>query len=380
MTAPTSSGGGARPLGAHRFVRAGAFAWSALGLALVVAAALWLVDIFRLAVVPLVLALFPAAILWPLAVRLKRRLRPALAALILVLGTTVSIFGMLGFFAWLIADQVPAVIDSLREAYDDIRGYLSERFDVGLPDVDELLDRAQGWATGGDLQTVGLSFAIGTLEVLSSLLLIIVALFFYLKDGERLADFAVRLAPARLHGEVAEVGQRVWDTLGGYFRGQLLVAAVDAFFIGIGLVLLGVPLALPLAVLVFFGGLFPIVGAFTAGALAVLVALADRGLVIALAVLALNIVVQQAEGNLLEPLIVGRATRLHPLAIIAALTAGGVTLGILGAFLAVPVTACVTRVVGYLRERPNQRLVSGDGAALLAPSTSTGTGAELAEP
>lgn len=110
------------------------------------------------------------------------------------------------------------------------------------------------------------------------------------------------------------------------------------------------PLALPLTLLVFIGGLFPIVGAFTAGAVAVLIALADGGIGLALAVLVLNIVVQQVEGNVLEPLVVGRATQLHPLAIIVALTAGAVTLGILGAFLAVPIAASVARAVGYLRE------------------------------
>jgi putative heme transporter len=151
------------------------------------------------------------------------------------------------------------------------------------------------------------------------------------------------------------VGDRVWYTLGAYFRGQLIVAAVDAFFIGLGLFLLGVPLALPLALLVFFGGLFPVVGAFTAGALAVLVALADQGLIVALLVLALNVAVQQAEGNLLEPLIVGRATKLHPLAVLVALTAGAVTFGILGAFLAVPVVASLNAGLGFLFTRDMER-------------------------
>jgi predicted PurR-regulated permease PerM len=102
---------------------------------------------------------------------------------------------------------------------------------------------------------------------------------------------------------------------------------------------------------VFFGGLFPIVGAFTAGALAVLVALTDGGLPTAIAVLVINVVVQQVEGNLLEPLVVGRSTQIHPLAVIAALTAGGLTLGILGAFLAVPITACLVRVGSYALEQ-----------------------------
>nr|MBA2730123.1 AI-2E family transporter [Euzebyaceae bacterium] len=120
--------------------------------------------------------------------------------------------------------------------------------------------------------------------------------------------------------------------------------------IGIGLVVLRVPLALPLAVLVFFGALFPIVGAFLAGTVAVLVALATNGLPAALAVLVLILVVQQVEGHLLTPILLGRATALHPLAVIAALTAGGILLGVLGAFLSVPLTASAARAIGYLRE------------------------------
>jgi predicted PurR-regulated permease PerM len=131
----------------------------------------------------------------------------------------------------------------------------------------------------------------------------------------------------------------------------MVVALVDAVAIGIGLVLLGVPLAMPLALLIFLGGFFPIVGAFVSGLLAVLVALADQGLTTALLVLALVVVVQQAEGNLLEPLILSPVLRLHPFLIILAVTVGGVTYGVLGAFLAVPLTACLARIVDYLRGR-----------------------------
>jgi putative heme transporter len=336
----------------HRLARAGVFAWSAIGLLLVVWVTLLALDRVRLAVVPLAIALFPAALLVPLSDWLKRRgLRPALAAAIVVVFFTAALLSLLTFLGWLIANEVPAVIDALREAYTDIQVFVADRFDVTIPGIDELLDRAQEWLTTEQMQARGWTVAATTFELVSGFLLMLVALFFYLKDGDRLADFALSITPERWKNDIAEIGRRVWGTLGGYFRGQLLVAFVDAFFIGLGLFVLQVPLALPLAVLVFIGGLFPIVGAFTAGAVAVLVALADAGLPTALAVLVLNIVVQQAEGNLLEPLIVGRATRLHPLAVLVALTAGAVTLGILGAFLAVPVAASIVRVVAYVREK-----------------------------
>ncbi len=151
----------------------------------------------------------------------------------------------------------------------------------------------------------------------------------------------------------------LWWTLGAYFRAQMLVALVDAVAIGIGLVVLGVPLALPLAVLVFLGGFFPIVGAFVSGFVAVLVALADQGIGTALLVLGLVVLVQQAEGNLLEPLILSPVLRLHPFAVILAVTAGAVTSGVLGAFLAVPMAAIPARVVDYLRGR---RPAAGPGS------------------
>jgi putative heme transporter len=152
------------------------------------------------------------------------------------------------------------------------------------------------------------------------------------------------VAPETSRPRLRRAADRSWDTLGSYFRGQLLVALVDAVFIGIGLLILGVPLAVPLAVLIFFGGLFPIVGAVTTGALAVLVALADAGLTTALIVLGLVLLVQQLESNVLEPLILGKAIDLHPIVVLLAITTGAVTLGILGAFLAVPVAAIIGRV------------------------------------
>jgi hypothetical protein len=142
------------------------------------------------------------------------------------------------------------------------------------------------------------------------------------------------------------VGEQAWLTLGAFFRGQLLIALVDAVAIGIGLALLRVPLALPLAVVVFFGGLFPIVGAVTAGALAVLVALAHGGLGLGLVVLALIVGVQQLEGNVLEPFILGHVVKLHPLIVVLAVTAGAITFGVLGAFLAVPVVAVTGQAGG----------------------------------
>jgi len=341
----------APPLSENRFVRAGVVAWALVGLAAAAVLAALLVAQVRLVVIPLVIALFPAALLTPLVKQLQRvGAPPALAALLVLLGFLAALIGVLSTIGWLVAGELGQVLDTLETSYDDVRRWARDAFDASLPPLDQLRETAGEWASGQQgLQEKATEAAGTTLEVASGILFGLLALFFYLKDGDRIAAWVVSLFPRRAHAHVAEIERRVWHTLGAYFRGQILIAAVDAVFIGVGLLVLGVPLALPLAVLVFIGGLFPIVGAFVAGGVAVLVALADGGVGLALAVLGVNLVVQQIEGNVLEPLIMGRATELHPLAVIAAVTAGGLTLGILGAFLAVPVTAGVARTVGYLR-------------------------------
>jgi putative heme transporter len=348
----------------HRLVRVGVFAWSVVGLCIVFVAMLSVLGTFQLILVPLTIALFPAALLSPISGRLTERgWSSPLAAAVVVLSFLVFVLGLLGALAWLIAGELGDVIESLEVAYVDARTWLNGRFGWDLPPVSEVRNDIDTWVDRLDVSSTASSVAFTTVELLSGFLLGLIALFFYLKDGDRMVSMALRVTPHRRRDDVAEVMRRMWATLGGYFRGQIIVATVDAVLIGIGLVLLGVPLAVPLAILVFFGGLFPIVGAFAAGAVAVLVALADGGVGLAVAVLVLNIVVQQVEGNVLGPLIVGRATQLHPLLVLAALAAGAVGLGIVGAFLAVPITACIVRAAQYFLERD--------------PTTDVGTDAEL---
>lgn len=355
-----------RRLDQHRLVRAGMFAWSVVGLSVVLVIVLWVLGMFQLIVVPLTIALFPAALLSPISGRLTDRgWSSPLAAATVVLSFLVFVLGLLGALTWLIAGELGDVIESLEVAYVDAETWLSGQFGWNLPPVEQVRDDIDTWVSRLDVGSTASSVASTTVELLGGFLLGVIALFFYLKDGHRMVGMALRVTPHRMRDDVAEVLRRMWATLGGYFRGQLLVAAADAVLIGIGLVVLGVPLAIPLSILVFFGGLFPIVGAFAAGAVAVLVALADGGIGLAVAVLVLNIAVQQIEGNVLGPLIVGRATHLHPLLVLASIAAGAVLLGIVGAFLAVPVTACIVRAVQYVLERD--------------PTTDVGTDAELPE-
>jgi predicted PurR-regulated permease PerM len=336
-----------------RWVRVGSRAWVVLAVVALAAVTLVLIARLSLVLVPLVLALFPAALLSPAAGWLKRTgAPPTLVALTLMLTLGGALAACIALIIPPFLAQLPALGDAATQGAETVENVLQDSalpFDLDLQQIrDTLLEDA-----GGSEEVVGrgLDAARGLAEALAGLLLGLVALFFYLRDGRRLWSAGRDLLPARAQAPADELAERVWWTLGAYFRGQLLVALFDAVLIGLGLLLLGVPLTLPLAILVFLGGLFPIVGAFASGLAAVLVALADQGLTTAMLVLALVVVVQQIEGNLLEPLILSRAIALHPLTVIVSVTAGGVLLGVLGAFLAVPVAASVARVLDFLRGR-----------------------------
>jgi predicted PurR-regulated permease PerM len=182
-------------------------------------------------------------------------------------------------------------------------------------------------------------------------ILILVLTFYFLKDGEQLRDWTVCLFAEQRRSMLRELFDRAWGALAAYVQGVFLVATIDAVLIGIVLVLVGVPIALPLIVLTFLAAFFPIVGAVMAGAAATLVALVSGGVVDAAIVLAAIIAIQQLEGNVFYPMVVGKQLKLHPVAILLALTAGGVLAGVAGAFLAIPVAAVVSAVLDVVRTR-----------------------------
>jgi predicted PurR-regulated permease PerM len=186
-------------------------------------------------------------------------------------------------------------------------------------------------------------------------LLILFITFFFLRDGLQLWRFATTLLPRKARRPVMEAGQAAWLTLIAYIRATVIVAFIDAIGIGLALVLLGVDFAVVLAALVFLSSFVPIVGATVSGAVAVLVALVDEGLVTALIVLAAVIFVQQLEGHVLQPLIMGKAVSIHPLAVIVALAAGVVLAGIIGALVAVPIVAVLNTAIRHLHQRGRER-------------------------
>jgi putative heme transporter len=337
-----------------RLLWIGRRAWAVLGVVGVLVVLAYAASKVSVVLSAFVVALFPAALFSPLAERLRTsRVPNVLTALLLVL----LLVGTFVLPAWLI---VPRFVEQMSDLGDAvIRGLnrAQQAVDWNILPTDlkgpsDLADRLLGGGGGDGAVAQGMAALTAVLNTATGLVLVLVILFFALKDGRRLWQAVLDLLPSRHQDEIDLLAQRSWWTLGAYLRGQILVALFDSVFIGLGLWLIGVPLAFPLAVLVFFGALFPIVGSFVAGSVAVLVALADGSLVTALLVLGLILLVQQVEGNVFQPLVMSNIVALHPLVVILSIVAGGILLGVLGAFIAVPVAAITARIVDHLRGRP----------------------------
>ena len=348
-------------------IRIGAYAWAVIGIVGVLLILMIIIGRLTLVVIPLGIALFPAAVLTPLAMRLKDAgLRDAVVAALLVIGTLLVIIGLFTILIPLVAAEIDNISQSVDQGVTQLRDYLqSGPFGLAPIELNDLIARAQEQLQETDfLQTDTVSaVAEQAGRFLTGLIVFVLGLFFYLKDGPYLAAWLRRQFPESVRDDASEVGQRVWTTIGSYFRGQLTVALIDATGIALGMAILRVPLALPVGVLVFFGSLFPVIGAFVSGFVAVIIALATNGLITALIVLGIVLAVQQLEGHVLQPLILGRATHLHPLAVVAALIAGGTVIGIVGAFIAVPVVASAWQAIKYLRTRDERHDPVADNAA-----------------
>ena len=326
---------------------------------LVVVVAGWLVVLalarLRIVVLPVIIALLLATALVPPVEALVRRGLPRLLATWLVLLGSIGVLVAVVFLlAPSVNDEFEDLGPTLSEGRRDIEEWLADGpLELDRDEIQRYIDDAQDQLSGRGGEVVEGVVAGATLvgEVIAGFLLTIVLVFFAVKDSGKFTGFALRAVPARHHDLARAVGNRAWTTAGGYLKGTAVVGLVDASIIGIGLVIIGVPLVLPLAVLTFFGAFFPLVGATVAGAIAAVVALVDGGVGTALLVVGLVVIVQQVEGDVLAPLVLGRAVRLHPVVILVALTAGAVIGGLAGAFLAVPVTAVAVAIGSELGAR-----------------------------
>ncbi|MDX1622255.1 MAG: AI-2E family transporter, partial [Nitriliruptorales bacterium] len=190
----------------------------------------------------------------------------------------------------------------------------------------------------------------GVGRFLTEFFIFLVVTFFYIKDRRKIAQWVAGLIPPAKRDYAIEIMQQTWSTVGGYIRGQAIIAAIDGFFVGRGLFIAGIPLAAALGVLVFLGAFVPVVGSIVAGAAAVAIGLVTKGLAGGLIALAIVVAVQQLEGNLLAPIILGRTVEIHPITVLAAVTAGAVLLGVWGAIIGVPLAASLYRAGSYLRD------------------------------
>ncbi|MEU9002214.1 AI-2E family transporter, partial [Streptomyces sp. NPDC048551] len=348
---------------------------------LVLAATLWVlmrvIGAVRLVVLAFVVALLVTALLQPTVARLHRRgLSQGLATAL----TAICGFIVLGLAAWFVVWQVLDNLDTLsgrlQEGIEELKkGLLNSPFHVTeqqINDVAKNLSDAIGTSTS-EITSKGLQGVTVLVEILTGMLLAMFSTLFLLYDGKRIWQWTLKLVPAVARPGVAGAGPRAWRTLTAYVRGTVIVALIDALFIGVGIYFLGVPLAVPIGVVIFLASFVPLVGAVVSGALAVVVALVTQGPFTALMALLVVLLVQQIEGHVLQPFILGRAVRVHPLAVVLSVATGGLVAGIGGAVVAVPLVAVANTVIGYLRAYAGDGPPAEDGTQTPAqPAPDTG--------
>lgn len=332
-----------------------AYAWRLLVVAAAVGVAIWIIIQLKLLVIPLLVAVLLTALLWPGFLWLIEHRVPRWAAIVLsVLATLAVISGLLSLAIWQISQQWGSVQSRTVEAVQQLRQYLIDGpLHLTSEQIDDLL--VQGWSVLEQQASLLWSgaLAIGSTvgHVATGALLVLFILLCLLADGGRIWSWVVRLFPRQARPAVDGAGRTGWRTVVTYARTQLLVATIDATGIGLGALLLGVPLAAPIAVLVFLGAFIPFVGAVVTGALAVFLALVYNGPWIALWMLVVVLGVQQLEGHILQPLLMGSAVKVHPLAVVIVVAGGAMIAGIPGALFAVPLAAFVNVVVLYISRR-----------------------------
>ncbi|MGP3953924.1 AI-2E family transporter [Streptomyces sp. 7N604] len=311
------------------------------------------ISAVQLVVLAFVAGLLITALLQPTVARLRRMGLPRGVATALTFITGFVIMGLVGWFVvWQVMENIDNLSQRVQDGIDELqRGLLESPFHVTedqIKDIAKSLREAIGSNTE-EITSAGLEGVTVIIEVLSGILLAMFSTLFLLYDGRRIWEWALKLVPSAARPGVAGAGPRAWRTLTGYVRGTVLVALIDAIFIGLGLYFLDVPMAVPLAVFIFLFAFIPLVGAVVSGALAVIVGLVTQGVFTALMVLVVVLAVQQLEGHVLQPFILGRAVRVHPLAVVLSVAAGSLIAGIGGAVVAVPLVAVTNTVVGYLR-------------------------------
>lgn len=333
------------------------FSLRAVAIFVLLGALFYLIGKFWGGVLPIVLALIVCTVLAPPTEFMRKRGIPSgLAALVSLL----MFFGVVVFFVAII---LPDIIGNSRViAIQSAQGLQSlalwlqnnenlpftfdgEKLNEIVQDSFEWVQNRAGAIAGGIFSGIGTATSIAV-----TLVVVVVLTFFFLKDGPKFLPWVRSATGGRAGLHATELLTRAWNTLSGYIRAQAVVSFIDAIFIGVGIWIVGVPMAFTLAVITFMAGFIPLVGAIVAGALAVLIALVSLGFTEALIVLAIVIAVQQLEGNVLSPLLQSRAMNLHPVIVLVSVTVGGGLFGLVGAFLAVPAAATIAVIFRYVQD------------------------------
>lgn len=332
---------------------AAAWSWRLVMIAAATALLLWVIGYFKVLVVSVAIAILLTVLLAPFVRFLQRRAHFSRGAAsgTAVIGLLALVAALLGLAGRSIANGFTELSDQAREGFRELTGWLSSGpLDLSTDQIDRYVDQAQAQVSDNASSLVAGALTVGTTvgHVAAGALITLFCTFFFLLDGRQVWAWFVGLMPVHSRDRIHQAGRRGVVTLGGYTRTQILVALVDATGIGLGALILQVPLALPLATLVFLGSFIPIVGALVSGSVAVLVALVAHGPVVALIMVGVVLLVQQIEGHVLQPLLMGHAVSLHPVAVLLAVAAGSLAAGIVGALFAVPLVAVINTVVLYL--------------------------------
>lgn len=333
---------------------AAAWSWRLILIALALAGFLWLIVQVRIIVIPLLVAILLTALLAPVVQWFQKRGAPRWLGVIFALAMFVAAVWIL---VTLIATQLRSGFDDVaqrsQEAWVELLHWGEATFGFSAEEIDGFTGQLMKTIDGhqSEIWNGALGVATSAGQFVTGTLLTLFSLIFLLIDGRRIWFWVLGFLPARAHAPVDAAGRAGWVSVGQYVRVQIFVAFVDAVGIGVGAALLGVPLPIPIAVLVFLGSFIPFLGAITTGLLAAFIALVYNGPINALLMLGVVILVNQIEGHVLQPLVMGNAVKVHPLGVVLAVSTGALIAGIPGALFAVPLAAAANSIVNTLVNR-----------------------------
>lgn len=329
------------------FRAASEWVWRSLVIGTGILALLWVASKLTDVVFPVIVALLLAALLEPAFQHLRYVLPRGAAAGVTVLGTLAGLIALFSFVGNQFADQLPDMTRQVTQGIDESRRRIVDTFGLTEGQITTWLSDQWGKVSAGDQWSSRAAQAGLTIgQMLTGFFLAMFSLFFFLYDGAGIWAWVVRLFPRGARTKVLSSGAIAWNQLKAFTRATVLVAGTDALGIGLGALVLGVPFASGVALLVFVGSFIPIVGALLSGFVAVALAFVAKGPITALIMLGVVIAVQQLESHVLQPLLLGRAVRVHPLGVILAIATGIIVGGIIGALVAVPLAA-VLNAVGH---------------------------------